>query len=108
MAGPDERTCTQAAGYACRRRSLKHRRMWPATRLTLCYAAARRRRSRRAVSRVALEEQRLARDGGDHRRLERLRDQECRLRALAGEEALGIGRDEHDRHLEGAQQLVDR
>src|SRR5262245_53233485 len=67
----------------------------------------RRGRPRRAVARVALEEQRLAGNRRHHRRLERFRDQERRLRPLAGEEALGIGGDEHYRHLETAQQLVD-
>ena len=65
-------------------------------------------RPRRAVARIALEEQRLAGDGGDHRGLERFRDQERRLGALAGQEAFGVGGDEHHRDLEHLQQLVDR
>src|SRR6202043_629847 len=65
------------------------------------------RRPRRAVARVALEEQRLAGDGGNHRRLERFGDQERRFGTLAGQEAFGIGSDEHHRNLEHPQQLVD-
>src|SRR5258708_37102676 len=49
------------------------------------------RRPRRAVARIALEEQGLAGDSGNHRRLERLGDQEGRFRALAGQEAFRIG-----------------
>ena len=66
------------------------------------------RRLRRAVARVALEEQRLARHRRHHGGLERFGDQERRLGALAGQEALRIGGDEHHRHLEGPEQLVDR
>src|SRR5882757_6847104 len=53
-----------------------------------------------------LEEQRLTRDRGDGRRLKRLGDQECRLRAFAGEEALRIGGNEDDRRLKQRQQFV--
>src|SRR3979490_492795 len=62
-------------------------------------------RPRRAVARVALEEQRLAGDRGNHRRLERLRDEERRFGALAGQEAFGIGGDKDHRDLEHSQQL---
>src|SRR5260370_33393584 len=65
------------------------------------------RRPGRAVARVALEEQGLAGDSRNHRRLERLRDQECRFRAAAGQEAIQVGGDEYHRHLENAQQLAD-
>mgnify|MGYP003335068203 CR=1 FL=1 len=57
---------------------------------------------------LTLEEQHLADDCRYGCRLERLGDQERRLRTLAGEEALRIGGDEHHRHLEGTQQFVDR
>src|SRR5258708_10840627 len=46
-----------------------------------------------AAAGVALEEQRLADDGGDGGGLERLGDQEGRLRTLAGEEPFRIGGD---------------
>src|SRR5262249_19218846 len=65
-------------------------------------------RLHRAIAGIALEEQRLACHCRHHGGLERLRDQERRLRTLAGQEALRIGGDEHHRHLEAAQKLVDR
>src|ERR1700737_2119587 len=64
-------------------------------------------RPRRAVARIALEEQRLAGDRGNHRRLEWLRDEERRFGALAGQEAFGIGGDKDHRPLEPPQKLVD-
>src|SRR5690349_6933383 len=60
-----------------------------------------------AVAGITLEEQRLTGNSGYHRRLERLGDKERRLRPLAGEKTLWIGGDEHHRHLEYLQQLVD-
>src|SRR5258708_22395680 len=66
------------------------------------------RRPRRAVARIALEEQGLTGDGRNHRRLERLRDQERRVRAFAGQEAFRIGGGKYHRNPENAQQLVDR
>src|ERR1022692_5352238 len=65
-----------------------------------------RRRLSFALTRLAPEEQRLARHGGDDRKLKRLGDEECRLRPLSGQEALGIGGDEDHRHLERAEKLV--
>src|SRR6185312_14530606 len=61
-----------------------------------------------APFRLALEKQRLAQNRRDCGWLEGLRDQESRLRPLAGEKALRISRDEDDRDLEGPQHLVDR
>ena len=55
---------------------------------------------------VALEEQGLAHHRRNGRRLEWLRNQERRLGALSGEEALRIGGDEYDRDLELVEQLV--
>src|ERR1700752_3649099 len=57
---------------------------------------------------VPRKEQCLARDGRHHRGLERFRDQERRLRALAGKEAFRISRDENYRYLERLEQLIDR
>src|SRR6202162_3761182 len=59
-------------------------------------------------TRLASEEQRLAGNGRHDRELERLGDQERRLRSLAGEEALGIGGDEDHRHFERSEQLIHR
>ena len=59
-------------------------------------------------ARLAVEEQGLADHRRDHRRIERLGDQEGRLGPLAGEVPLGIGGDEDDRHLKLLQKLVDR
>src|SRR5215468_8922847 len=56
---------------------------------------------------LALEEQGLADDRRDGRRLERLGDQERRLRPLAGQEPFRIRRDEDHWHFEGLEQLVD-
>src|SRR3984885_2200642 len=61
-----------------------------------------------ARPRLAAKEQRLAGDGGNHRQLKRLGDEERRLRPLSGEEALGISGDEDDRHFERREQLVHR
>src|SRR6266851_3425966 len=55
---------------------------------------------------IARKEQRLARDSRHHRGLERLCNQEGRLRTLAGEEALRIRGDKDHRHLERLEQLV--
>ncbi len=60
-----------------------------------------------AVARIALEEQRLARDRRHHRGLEGLRDQEGRFRPLPGQEPLRVGGDEDHRHLENLQELID-
>src|SRR5438094_643231 len=57
---------------------------------------------------TAFEKQGLAGDGGNRCRLERLCDQEGRLRPFSGEEALGVRGDENYRGLEGGQQLIDR
>lgn len=46
------------------------------------------------------KEECLAGYGGHDRELEGFRDQECRLRALSGEEPLRIRGDENHRHLE--------
>ncbi len=65
------------------------------------------RRPRRAIARIALEEQRLACDRRHHRGLERFRDQERRFGAFAGQEAFGVGGNENHRHVEGGQNLID-
>src|SRR5258705_6080278 len=51
------------------------------------------RRARRAVARIALEEQGLAGDSRYHRRLERLGDEQGLIRAPAGQETLRGGGD---------------
>src|SRR5208283_6152792 len=81
---------------------------------TRCPAMTRRRRiierlGRRlplALTRLAAKEQRLAGDRRDHRELERLGDEERRLRTLPGEEPLRIGGDENHRHFERVEKLV--
>src|SRR4051794_16653962 len=57
---------------------------------------------------LALKEQRLAEDRGDCGGLERLGDQEGRLRPLSSKESLRVSGDEDHRHLKNPQQLVDR
>src|SRR5580698_11218020 len=60
-----------------------------------------------AMAGFAAKEQGLAHHRRDHGKLERLCDQERRLRPLPGEETLRIGGDEDHRHFEGAEKLVD-
>src|ERR1700689_724201 len=61
----------------------------------------------RALMGLAPEEQRLANHRGNHRQLERLGDEERRLRPLSGQEALWIGSDKDHRHFQRAQKFVD-
>src|SRR3546814_20117899 len=67
-----------------------------------------RQRGRSVHAGAAFEEQGLA-DRRLHRAfLERFGDQEGRLRSFAGQQPVGIGGDEDDRHLEVAEDVADR
>src|SRR4029077_8955949 len=61
-----------------------------------------------ALPRLAAEKQRLTDDGRNHRDLERLCDQERRLRPLSGQEPFRVSSDEDHRHFKRAEELVHR